>query len=134
MEDSKSDFQKNCIEMEVDVQNCLECNKVYSSLKNLSAHNRAVHTINVSICDICSNAFKHADALKQHTRIVHESNEVTCDQCGKTVTNKTRLWHHILQVHDKSEDYIYMYVPNVNKMLMSPVSSVSSVNQYSLES
>ena len=89
--------------MEDEKHTCLECNKVYLSLKNLVAHNRAVHTINVSICDICTNAFKHADALKQHTRIVHESKEVACDQCGKVVKNKAKLWHHVLQVHSKSE-------------------------------
>ena len=79
---------------------CATCEKKYSRLDTLRAHERAAHTTDGAIeCGGCSQKFMTQQALERHWPVHHKVKCFKCPSCPKSYTRDDTLRIHIRTVH-----------------------------------
>ena len=80
---------------------CTKCEKDYARKELLRDHVQSVHEgMDLSVaCDECDKICTSVSNLSDHKRLVHKGIRVTCNDCGKKYKNKQHLKEHQDTVH-----------------------------------
>ena len=85
------------------VFNCSKCDKGFSQLQYMKAHERQIHTYSSDVnCEICHRTFRRKAALAKHKRLKH-TNQWTlfkCSLCDFSSQHKNSLNSH-MSVHNR---------------------------------
>ncbi|XP_010894605.1 oocyte zinc finger protein XlCOF6 [Esox lucius] len=92
----KADLNRNLIVAKNGNNECIFCQKQYSSPRQLKAHVRKSHTEESCNCPICGKTIKRKIYLSQHMRIHTGEKQFSCKDCGKSYFRKNHLNRHLI--------------------------------------
>ena len=86
---------------QIDLFDCPQCDKKYTSKNSVSRHQRIVHEIGKFPCKRCGRSFDELRDLKNHQETTKHGSKWVCDTCKKSFDRKDLLARHIKSIHLK---------------------------------
>ncbi|XP_034045117.1 zinc finger Y-chromosomal protein 2-like isoform X2 [Thalassophryne amazonica] len=86
------------------VFSCQQCNKMFSSSRDLAVHQRSHAGETIYHCHVCKKPFVHPNQLKTHQRVHTGEKPFSCTQCGKRFSQSSHIKRH-MSVHTGEKRY-----------------------------
>jgi len=101
----KKKYQKKYQEREL--RKCSYCEKVFSTIWNLTKHMQNTHEAKSVPCDICGKMIKSSYYLGVHIKNAHGERRFKCEVsgCVSAFQSKTHLMDHVAAVHENIARY-----------------------------
>ena len=84
----------------IQITQCTECDKKFSSKSNCNVHYRSVHSGKKFPCNQCEFKSSQQSTLIRHIKTIHEGVNFPCKQCDYKATQQGHLKSHIQSKHE----------------------------------